>query len=172
MGAVGLSLREITSGMTLAASLLEEDLAPEQRAEVETALRQLAAEELPRKAEGYAAIMVQLAAEADALDAEEKRLATRRRKREATHEWMRATLLAAMQTAGVTKMVSARFTVSVQANPPRVDIYDESLLPREYLVPVEPPAPRVDRKAISAVIKAGGTVPGARLVQGESLRIR
>lgn len=77
-----------------------------------------------------------------------------------------------MEAGGITKIESPEFTARIQNNPPSVVIDDESLLPAEFIVTPPPPKPSPSKTLIANALKAGQEVPGARLVQGTSLRIK
>lgn len=81
-------------------------------------------------------------------------------------------LLMNMQFSQITKIECPYFVVSIRRNPPAVVIDDEAALPAQYRVAPEPPPPRPDKKAIAAAIKAGESVPGARLVESDRLEIK
>ena len=81
-------------------------------------------------------------------------------------------LSAQMQRTGILEIRASdgTFTAKFQKNPPRIDVYDESLLPENMLrikTTVEP-----DKTAIKEAIQSGQEIQGARIVQSESLRIK
>lgn len=85
---------------------------------------------------------------------------------------LRHYMLHNLQRAGISKVESPYFVMSVKDNPPRVDIFDESMVPDRFMV--QPPAPpkRPDKKAMGAAMKAGEEVPGARITQDQRLEIK
>ena len=87
-------------------------------------------------------------------------------------ESIRSYMLYQLQFAGVSKIECPWFVIQVKHNPPSVVIDDEAAIPAAYKVQPEPPAPRPDKKAIAAALKAGEDVPGARLVQSDRLEIK
>lgn len=87
-------------------------------------------------------------------------------------ESIRSYMLYQLQYAGVTKIECPWFTIAVKKNPPSVVIDDERAVPEAFKVAPEPPAPRPDKKAIGAALKAGEDVPGCRLVQSERLEVK
>ena len=131
-------------------------------------------EELAIKLEGYCKFIKNLESDIEGLKAEEKRLAARRKTMENTIERSKAAMLNAMKVAGEKKIPCGSFTVSAQANPPKV-ILDEQYIeniPEKYLTIQEP---EVNRKAMLEALKAGNCeeLEGiAHLETGESLRIR
>jgi hypothetical protein len=87
-------------------------------------------------------------------------------------ESIRAYMLYQLQFAGVSKIECPWFVIAVKKNPPAVVLDDEAAVPQAFKVQPEPPAPRPDKKAIAAALKAGEDVPGCRLVQSDRLEIR
>jgi ABC-type transporter Mla subunit MlaD len=61
-----------------------------------------------------------------------------------------------------------RFTFKVQKNPPRVNVINDELLPRDYIV--EHVTHKVDKKQLQEDLRKGVTVPGAELVQGDRVK--
>lgn len=119
------------------------------------------------KAENCAAVLQSLKADAAAIEEEEKRLRARRKAIEANHERLRTYVRDCMVQAGVTKLKSPRFSLTVQAGRQKVQVDDVAALPGEYLaVKVEP-----KKDEIAAALKAGTEVPGASLVTGEAVLV-
>lgn len=83
----------------------------------------------------------------------------------------RAYLLQHMQATGMTRIDTARFTLTVKQNPPRVEVLEPMLVPSEYQrtkITIEP-----DKTAIREHYKqTGEVVPGVEIVRGERLDIR
>lgn len=78
----------------------------------------------------------------------------------------REAIAQAMEAAALKKVVKPDFTLSLTAVKPKVLINDEALIPADYKVTPEPPAPRPDKKLIAAALADGFTVPGASLSNG------
>lgn len=106
----------------------------------------------------------------DACKAEEKRLADRRRSFEKKVEGIKDYVRDTMVHADMKKLNYKLFTVSVQLNPPAVKLLDEMEIPLDYKITTI--TETIDKKAILEAIKAGDTVPGATIEQGQSLRIK
>ena len=126
--------------------------------------------EIEIKAEGYAKVIKNLAAEAEALKAEEERLYKRRKVKENAIARMKANLQASMEATGKTKFKTELFSFSVQANAPAVvlDVEEPSEVPEEYRkVTVD-----FDKTAIKEALKKGEKFKFAHLEQSSSLRIR
>lgn len=131
--------------------------------------------ELRDKAISVGHFVRNLESTADAIDeaAEAMRMrGTRLRKRaQSLQDYLLFNLIA----AGITKIDSPYFTLTVKKNPPSVVIDSENLIPAQYMRTPEPPPPpkaAPDKTAIAAAIKAGNEVPGAHSTQGERLEIK
>jgi hypothetical protein len=72
----------------------------------------------------------------------------------------KALVLAAMEEAGIKKLVEADFTLSLRLGTPKLVVVDETLIPEEFW---RPQAPRLDRQWLLAALKNGRSVPGAEL---------
>lgn len=127
--------------------------------------------EIQAKAQNVAHIIRQMDADAEAIKAEEKRLADRKRAIENRIRWLKDYLKDQMEMTNTDKIKTATMTISIQNNPPSVSIVDDKAIPAKFLT-IIPEQYVPDKKAISAAIKGGEDVPGAELVQGKSLRIR
>lgn len=128
--------------------------------------------DLEVKANNVAAFMRNLEATAEQIKAAEAQMATRRKAIEARAASLRGYLLRCMQTAGISKIESPHFRLTVRDNPAAVDVFDEQQVLQQYWRQPEPPAPTIDKKAIAEAVKAGADVPGARIVRGHRLEVR
>jgi hypothetical protein len=72
----------------------------------------------------------------------------------------KALVLAAMEEAGITKLVEADFTLSLRLGSPKLVVVDDTLIPEEFW---RPQAPKLDRQWLLAALKNGRSVPGAEL---------
>lgn len=102
----------------------------------------------------------------------EQAMAARRKALEGRAERLTAYLLANMQHAGISKIESPHFCLSIKSNPAAVVINEPGLIPAEFMRQPEPPPPSPDKTAIKEAIKAGKEVPGAHLAQGVRLEIK
>lgn len=73
-----------------------------------------------------------------------------------------------MEKCGISKIECPQFILSVQKNPSKLEIYDEGMIPPQYEVMTL----SLDEAKIKEELKNGKEIPGARLVQGTSLRIK
>ena len=161
-----MTLYELSNEYQLLLELAEDpDVDPDTLADTLEAL----GGEIEVKADGYAKVMKQLEADAAALKAEEKRLATRRTVCENNIKRMKEALQNAMEATGKTKFKTDLFAFNIQKNPPSLVLDEGKPVPEKYLIPQEP---KVDTKAIKDALKAGELFTWCRLVQTSSLRIR
>jgi hypothetical protein len=128
--------------------------------------------DLEVKATNIAALTRNLEATAAAIKDVETQMAARRRIVEAKADRLRAYVLQGMQLAGVQKIETPFFALSIKQNPPSVVINEAGLIPAEFMRQPEPPPPAPDKKAIGEALKAGREVPGAHLQRGQRLEIR
>lgn len=73
-----------------------------------------------------------------------------------------------MERCEIKKIECPEFVISLQNNPAALQVDDESLVDPEYLVTTV----SVNNEKLKTAIKNGLVVPYARLVQGQSVRIR
>jgi hypothetical protein len=50
-----------------------------------------------------------------------------------------------MEVAGVSKIECPHFLLSIQKNPPSVEVFEPSLVPAEFMKTPEPPPPAPDK---------------------------
>ena len=165
-----LTLYQMTGALTQVQDMLDhEELTDEQHQEMEEMVARLLNELVPQKVEGYCKFLRSLKLEAGAYKEEEKRLSERRQIREHLAEHLTHRLHEAMKGMELKKLQAGTFAVSIQANPPCVDVLDERAIPAQYKIP-QPP--KLDKLTLLACLKAGDHVPGVRIAHGEHLRIR
>lgn len=130
---------------------------------------------LELKAQNVAYAIKSLEATAAAIKNAEAEMAERRKRMEKRTENLREYAKTCMEIAGVSKVSCPHFDLTIKKNPPKVEVFEEALIPAKFMrtpEPPPPPAPEIDKKAIAAAIKAGETVPGALSSQGTRLEIR
>lgn len=123
------------------------------------------------KAFNIVAFTKELEGQADRIKAEEERLAKRRKALENRSKSLKTYLQARMELTGIGKIKTDLFTISLQNNPPSVQISEEKLIPSKFQI-VIPATYQIDKKAIAEALKSGETVPGAALTQGRRLSIK
>lgn len=126
-------------------------------------------EDIEDKADSYAKLMKNLAAEAEGLKKEEERLYARRKAKENAVSRMKKSLQDSMEATGKTKFKTELFSFGIQANQPSVILDKEvSELPEEFQkVTVE-----ANKTAIKEALKKGEKFDFAHLEESASLRIK
>lgn len=123
---------------------------------------------LEEKLESTAKVIRNLEAEAEALEAEEKRLKARKMAVRNRIADIKGYVQQNLEAMGKDKVTSGIFKWSIQANAPSVNILDESLIPDDYW--------KIERKPMKTEIKkaieAGELTEGVELVRTKSLRLR
>lgn len=99
---------------------------------------------------------------------EEKRIAERRKQLEKQTETLEAYLYGEMKVSGLKELKSPLFKLTIQKNPPKAEVLDESLIPSNFMIPKF----QLDKKAVLQALKDGEEVPGATLVQETRLSIK
>ncbi|WP_129598576.1 siphovirus Gp157 family protein [Anaerophilus nitritogenes] len=160
-----MKLYELTSNYTNLLELLEN---PEIPQEIVLESLEEIKEDFNIKAENVCKVMKSIELEAKGIKEEEKRLSDRRKVLESRVSNLKEYLDSNMKAIGVKKIKGNVFTLSIQKNPPSIDIKDAKLIPQEYKVVTE----SIDKAAIKDALKQGIEVIGAELKQTESLRIR
>ena len=126
-------------------------------------------EELSEKADGYGKVIRQMEADSDAIDTEIKRLQDRKKTIKSNINRMKSFLKIAMDEAGKKEIYGELFKFKIRKNPPKLEILNESLVPKEFRIP-QPD--KIDKRAIMNEIRASGPVDWAEIVREESLQMR
>jgi hypothetical protein len=121
------------------------------------------------KAESIAKLMKSIEADEQAIKAEEERLYSRRKALENRRTSIKDYLESQLIGANIDKIKGTMFTVSIQNNPPSVNIQDDATVPDKYYVP-QPP--KLDKKALLDDLKAGALYEGITMQQTKGVRIR
>lgn len=128
--------------------------------------------EIAVKAQSVAAMTLNVEAWAQVAEDASKRLAERAARTRKRAEWLRRYLHTNLQAAGLTRVESPEFTVSIRKNPAAVLIAEGIILPAKFMVQPDPPPPRPDKKAIGEALKRGEVIEGCQLSQSERLEIK
>jgi len=120
------------------------------------------------KCDGWAKWIRGMKADVQKLKEEEARMALRRKRIETAITKAEDTMAMYMRTVGKTKFKTAMFSYGFRKSQ-AVEITSEEDLPAWALI--EQP-PKISKTEIKEHLKAGETVPGAVLVENESLQIR
>lgn len=123
------------------------------------------------KLQGYEMVARTLEAPRSAIAEEIKRLQALDKAIGARAIALRRRVQEAMTEMGITKVACPLFEMRIQKNPASLDVYDERMVPAEFWHTPEPQAV-LDKAAVKEALKAGREIQGARLTQGESLRIK
>lgn len=162
-----MNLYELTGEYYALQQMLEEGTAEE--SEIMEALEAVA-DSIERKADAYARIIKNMTAEADALEAEAKRLNARRVALNNGIDRLKANLQNAMTATGQKKVKTSIGSWYIQRNPMSANVTDVSKVPARFLI--EQP-PKVDRQAMLREFKDTGELfDGVEFVSGESVRFR
>jgi hypothetical protein len=128
---------------------------------------------LQEKAQGVELVARAAEMHCPAIDAEIARLQALKARRQKIAQGLRDYLKLNMEAAGIERIDSPLFCLSIKKNPPAVEVLEEMDVPTAFWVQPPPKVqdPRIDKKAVAAAIKAGQDVPGARLVQHTRLEV-
>lgn len=113
-------------------------------------------------------IFKQLDAEREAIEKERKAMAARESSLKNQVARLKDYLLSNMERCEIKEIKCPQFAIRLQKNPVKLDIFDEALIPPDYEVMTL----TLDEAKIKGDLKNGVFVPGARLVQNNSLRIK
>lgn len=128
--------------------------------------------EIDEKLDGYAIIINSLKTDAAQLKAEEERLANMRKSLENKQKKMLGVITNMMAVTEKQKIKTAKYSFTLQKNPPSLMIDDPYIenFPEEYIVQ---PDPVIDKAKIKADLKAGKDLEGlAHLESSVGVRIR
>ncbi len=159
-------LYELTEAYQNVSSLIEMGLPDEEISQVLDTIEGA----IEEKAGNIVMMMQNFDGDIVAIKAEEERLYARRKALENKKTAMKMYLEENFKRIGLDKVKTATHTISIQNNPPSVNILDVNLLPKNYQKHIDEWQP--DKKMILEAIKSGQEVTGAEMVQTRSLRIR
>lgn len=128
--------------------------------------------ELQAKIEDYGYVIRNMEAFSEAIKAEEKRIADRRKAQEVKIDRIKEWLLVNMRACEISKIECSAFTISVKQNPAKVIVDNELDVDQEYKVFSPPPPPTINKKAVADAIKAGKDVIGCHLEYGYRVEIK
>lgn len=159
-------LYELTEHYNNLLDLINNDEVPKEL--IEKALSEVN-EEFEVKAENIAKLIKSLEVDINGYKEEEKRMSTQRKYLENKISNLKEYLDGSMKALKKQKIKGKVFTLTIQKNPPSVEISDLKAIDSKYLIQQEP---TVDKKAILDDLKNNIEVTGATIKQTESLRIR
>jgi restriction endonuclease S subunit len=114
----------------------------------------------------------QFDAHCDAIDSEIERLKALKTSRQNTADKLRDYLLNNMAYAQIDSIDHPLMSIKIRNNPESVEIFEESLIPPEYMTWPEPPPKKPNKSLIKTALKSGATIDGVRLVRSKSLSIK
>jgi hypothetical protein len=126
-------------------------------------------ESVEEKAENIAKMIRTFEAEVKVIKAEEERLAAKRKTHENKVIYLKKYLFEQLEAMGIQKIKRPLFTISIQNNPPSVDVINPDEIPSHLW---NHPEPVLDKKRILSLLKAGDEIPGAAMRTSRGLRIR
>lgn len=120
------------------------------------------------KLKAYACVVAECKATAEAIKSEAAALTAKARAQANLAERLSQTVFEDMNAHGEKKAGDKVRGWRIQAGPPRVDVVDEKAIPASFW---HTPTPELCKSEISDMLKSGGEVPGAKLVQTEHIRL-
>lgn len=121
------------------------------------------------KAKNVAMVIRNMETTAEAIEAAEKEMASRRKSIERKIEWMKNYLLQNMERTGISKIESPYFVISLRDNPESLIVESDADIPAEYWKQQEP---TLDKAGLKKDIQLGLIVDGCRLERKKSVRIK
>jgi len=160
---------EIETEISNMLSIPDDQLDDEQRKALDQYLDELGIQEC-EKIDAFASFIRAETARAKYYKEESQRLANKAKTSEGHINYLKHKYLATMQIAGVKKITGNAYTLSIRSTP-AVEVEDVDLLDDLYCR-VIPERREPDKQIIKEYLRAGGSLPGCRLVQSDSLQIR
>ena len=157
-----LTLYDISETILALSELLDEGGTFDEE-HIKRELDRFVGELLPEKVSGYAAVMRELELTVASHKAEEKRIAANRKRLDHMRDQMKGRLAEAMRSMDIKRVHAGTFTVTRCKAAPAVIIFNEDIIPAEFMrTKVE-----VDKTKIREALKEdGASVPGAALTDG------
>jgi len=121
------------------------------------------------KADNIACFVKELIANEEAIKLEEKALSIRRKTLNKKSEALKEYLSAQMIELGKEKIETARNAISFRKSS-SVFIEDENLIPNQFIKEIITTS--IDKIAIKQVIKEGGEVIGAKIIESQNIQIK
>ena len=105
----------------------------------------------------------------ESLKAEKTRLANRQKNLEEKSKRLKQYLQDNLEQLDIFKIKTPLFNFSIQNNPPKAHILDETLIPKHFFKQLDP---ILSKTELTAALKAGQQIEGAQLIQERGLRIK
>lgn len=116
---------------------------------------------IENKVEATTKLMKNIEADIKIYKEEEERLAKRRKTLQNKFDGIKSYVQSMLEVSGINKVNAGVFSVRLQANPPSLNVFDESKIPDLYKVPQQP---KVDGKMLLADVKSGKVIEGVNLI--------
>ncbi len=158
-------LYELTNNWNELQMMIEDGVDPSALADTLQAIE----ESIQDKVQNTALVIRNLEADVDAIKAEEKRLAERRKAIENNCKGLKDYLYQQMTATDLKRIKGTIVTVGIQKNPASLDIAEDANIPVDYY---EQQAPKLKKKELLVAVKNGLEVEGVAIKQSESVRIR
>lgn len=129
-------------------------------------------DDIQSKAQGVLMVATEATKYVPLIEMEIQRLKDLKAGRERVAQGLRDYLKSCMESAGIEKIECPLWKVSIQKNPPAVDIFDPMSIPSAYMTEPKPVPAAPDKALIKQAIKDGFDVPGARMTQSTRLAIK
>lgn len=162
-------LYELTEAYVELMAQLEDCSSPEEEAMLAAQIDSIG-DDIARKGEAFARICRNLQADADAYEGEIKRLQKRKKTTENMIERLKGNILFSMGIAGATELHTTIGKWSVQKNPPKVVITDETLVPDDFRV--HQPSKIMNSMILHHWNETGEIPAGCDVVRADSVRFR
>ena len=124
--------------------------------------------DLETKATNTVMVSRNMRATAAAIKEAEASMAARRKAIENRADYLDKRVFDTMIETGISKIECPYFRLSIQDNPPAVEVFDSLQIPADYLKEV-PATFTIDKLLIKKAIQDGYEVPGAKLTHGKRL---
>ncbi len=125
-------------------------------------------EAIEDKAENIVYVIKEMEGDINTLKAEEKRLNERRKALERRRDHLRCYLMEELESMNLPNIKTAKFTISLRNNAPKVYVADETIIPFNFLKI----AHTVDKKSLKQALESGQEIEGATLVREKGLMIK
>lgn len=109
--------------------------------------------------------------EIEKFKAEEKRIAAKRKAMENLVDRLELYVQTSMERLEVDSIKAGTFNISLNNNPPAVEVIDESIVPARFFT-IIPETKQLDKKRVAETLKKGESVNGCQLKTGKHVRIR
>lgn len=120
------------------------------------------------KLENYLFVQKQLESDLTALKNEKGRIEKKIKACNNNIEKMKSAVLMFMLSAGIKRTKAGTFNLSI-GTAEKVRVLDENKIPKEFFIQQRP---KIDLTSLKKILKSGGKVPGAQLVQTEYVMAR